>query len=97
MGTINRGAPTRLIKPALSINDVEPVLQARAKKLNGTRPHKTNNGKFLMSLFGMTFVQMNVRTPIMTRGLSIDQNTPRDMFRYRSRKSFRIRFLPRNQ
>jgi hypothetical protein len=40
---------------------------------------------------------MNQRVPIITNGFSNDQNTPSDMFRYRTRKSFPIKFRIRKK
>src|SRR3954447_11331595 len=52
-------------------------------------------GKFLMFGFGKMIVNTNVRTPIITMGFSTDHKTPKDMFRYRIRKSLRTRFSNR--
>src|SRR5947207_15192801 len=90
MGTISRGNGTRLIRLALSISEVVPEIQAMEKKLNGTSPHIRNNGK-LGSELGRTLLKTKVSTPIVTRGFNKDQNTPRDMLRYRMRKSVRTR------
>ena len=44
---------------------------------------------------GKTLVNTKVSTPIMTKGFSTDQRTPRDIFLYRIRKSLRTRFSRR--
>ena len=79
-----------------SINDVVPVLHAIEKKLKGTRPHSTKTGKF-STLFGKILVKMKVSTDIMMIGFNRDQNAPRDIFRYRIVKSFRINLDRRNR
>ena len=66
---------------AFSNTDVVPVTQASVKKLNGTRPHNTDSGKFLSLGWAKILVKMNVRAPIMINGFNSDQSTPSDMFR----------------
>src|SRR6185436_12816106 len=88
IGMISRGTGTRLMIEVFSISELVPVLQARVKKLKGTRPHNTNKGNSGCESFGMMRVNTNVRAPIITIGFSKDQKTPRDMFRYRTLKSF---------
>src|SRR6266496_1845996 len=92
IGRSCRGTATRFTKLALSTSDVVAVTQAIEKKLNATNPHNTYSGKFGIAGLGKTFVNMNVSTPIITRGFSMDQSTPSDMFRYRTLKSFMTRF-----
>jgi hypothetical protein len=92
MGTISRGTGTRFTSPALSTIEVVPEIHAIEKKLNGIIPQSTNTGKCWMGFLENTRVKTKVRTPIMTRGFTSDHNMPSDMFRYRIRKSFRIRF-----
>ena len=74
-----------------------PWINAVEKKLNGTKPHSTNTAKCGILPFAKTAVKTNVSTPIMMMGLSKDQKTPRDMFRYRTRKSFEIKLESRNR
>src|SRR3954453_3035840 len=90
-GITSRGTGTRLISPELSAREVVPLLQARLKKLNGTRPHKIYSAKFGTELFGKIVVKTKVKTPIIMRGFNRDQNTPNDIFRYLTRKSLPIR------
>lgn len=75
------GTGTRLIRWLLSNSDVVPDAQEMVKKLNGTRPQRTNSGKSWTPRFGKMCVKMKVNTPIMTMGFSRDQNTPKDMLR----------------
>src|SRR6476660_1564815 len=95
MGTISLGIGTRFTRPVLSTTEVVPQIQAMVKKLYGTRLHKTNTGKFLMFGLGKTLVNTKVSTFIITKGLSTDQRTPRDIFLYRIWKSLRTRFSRR--
>ena len=81
IGRSCRGTAKRFTKCALSTSDVVAVTQASAKKLNGTNPHKTNSGKLGIAGLGKTLVNMNVRTPIITKGFNSDHSTPSDMFR----------------
>src|ERR1700752_1654751 len=97
MGTISRGMGTRLIRPEVSARDVVPESHAMLKKLKGTRPHIKKTGKSGIERLGVTFVKTNVITPIITTGFRIDQNTPRDMLRYRTRKSLAMRLERRNR
>src|SRR6266581_4939787 len=92
IGRSCRGTATRFTKFALSTSDMVALTQAIAKKLNATSPHNTNRGKFGIDGLGKILVNMKVRTPIITRGFSMDHNTPSDMFRYRTLKSFMTRF-----
>jgi hypothetical protein len=97
IGIAALGTGTLLIRPELSINEVVPVLHATEKKLKGTIPHKRNTGKFLIGDENIRIlVKTNDNTNIMTRGFSTDHNTPSDMFRYRTRKSFKIRLFNKN-
>src|SRR5581483_2455685 len=95
-GIISRGTETRLIRLELSIREVVPVIQARVKKLYGTRPHITKRAKLGIGLIKI-LVKTKVSTPIRTSGFSKDQNTPRDIFRYRILKSLKIRLDRRNR
>src|ERR1700686_3089135 len=90
--TASRGTPRRLIKPTFDVIETVPASQQVAKKLNGIIPHRTKRGNF-STREGKIWVKIKVRTPIMTNGFNKDQNTPRDMFRYRILKSFRINCL----
>src|SRR5438270_7628121 len=89
-GITSRGTVSRLIRDALSTNEVVPVAQAIVKKLKGTRPQSTNAGKCRTELFAKILVRTNVITPIITRGFRRDQKIPSDIFRYRILKSFSI-------
>ena len=79
----------------LSTTDVVPELQAKVKKLKGTRPQRTKTGNLGCEL-GKIFVKTKVSAPMMTKGFNNDHNTPNDMLRYRTLKSFWIRLLRRN-
>src|ERR1051325_8043264 len=87
IGITTRGTGTRLIRPELSISDVAPGLQATEKKLNVTRPQSRNTGNFGLGET-KTFVKTKVNTVIMISGFTTDQDTPKDIFRYRIRQSF---------
>ena len=80
MGMTSRGTGTRLMRPALSTRDVVPLSQPTEKKLKGTSPQNRKTAKCGIC-DAMILVKTNVSTPIMTKGFSIDQNTPSDMFR----------------
>src|SRR5436190_803890 len=54
------------------------------------RPQRTKMGKFF-SWLGKILVKINHNTVIMISGLAKDHPTPRDMLRYRTRKSFMSR------
>ena len=47
--------------------------------------------------FGTIFVKMKVNTVIMIKGFNNDQKIPNDMLRYRTRKSFAMRFCRTNR
>ena len=75
--------------------DAVEIPQVCVKYENGTRPHNAKTGK-LGTLGVMIFVNTKVRMDTVTMGFSSDQNTPRDMFRYRTLKSFETNFRKRN-
>jgi hypothetical protein len=45
------GTRTRLMRPALSVMEVAPVINAPTKKLKGTRPQSTKTGNGLLTEF----------------------------------------------
>ena len=65
---------------ALSSREPVPLLQARVRKLNGTRPQSTNTGN-AGCLLANTWVKTKVKADMVTRGFSRDQKIPKDMLR----------------